>query len=345
MRVILPPLPRELRADLPAELRGVRRDRVRLMVLDRARRSIQHARFDEIGRWLRPNDLLVVNTSRTLPGAIAARRADGGVVQLRPCVRRPLSSNIEEWDALSVEPAPPHTNVPLVDGETLLIGDLAATVVERRADIPFLWKVRVPADGVALLLDRGEPIRYSYVPAPVDPTRYQTVYAARPGSIEPPSAGRPFSWELLQKLRDRGVDIAEIVLHTGLSSFQDDAFDAEHHLYEEWFEVPDETVGAVAAARAAGRVIAVGTTVVRALETAARSGELRAEKGWTDLAIRPGYPVRVVDALLTGLHEPQASHFDLLLALVDESLLARAYAEAVSRRYLWHEFGDATLIL
>ncbi|OLC56101.1 MAG: hypothetical protein AUH85_07390 [Chloroflexi bacterium 13_1_40CM_4_68_4] len=345
MTVTLPPLPRELRANLPAELRGVRRDRVRLMVLDRARRTIEHARFDEIGRWLRPHDLLVVNTSRTLPGAIAARRADGSIVQLRPCVRRTLAPNVEEWDALSVEPTAPHSNVALAEGEPLTVGQVTATVVARRSDLPFLWKIGVPADGVTLLLEHGEPIRYSYVPAPVDPTRYQTVYAARPGSAEPPSAGRPFSWELLQSLRAHGVGIAEIVLHTGLSSFQDDAFDAEHHLYEEWFDVPAETVAAIRQARAAGRVIAVGTTVVRALETAARDGEVRAATGWTDLAIRPGYPVRVVDALVTGLHEPQASHFDLLLALVDEQLLARAYAEAVSRRYLWHEFGDATLIL
>jgi S-adenosylmethionine:tRNA ribosyltransferase-isomerase len=142
------------------------------------------------------------------------------------------------------------------------------------------------------------------------------------------------------------VRLAEIVLHTGLSSFQDDAFDAEHHLYEERYEVPDDTIAAVQQTRATGaRVVAVGTTVVRALETAALSGELRATSGWTDLEIRPGHRMRVVDALLTGLHEPQASHFDLLLAFVDEPLLAQAYAEAVARRYLWHEFGDTTLIL
>ena len=345
MTVVVPPLPPRLRASLPAELRGVRRDRVRLMVLDRARRTIEQARFNEVGRWLRPRDLLVVNTSRTVPAAIAARRADGSMVQLRLCVRRTGSAAFEEWDALSVEPAPPHANVSLSAGEVLRVGDVDVTVLAPRTDIPFLWRVRVPTDGLDLLLRSGEPIRYSYVPAPVDPTRYQTVYAARPGSAEPPSAGRPFSWELLRSLRERGIDMAEIVLHTGLSSFQDDAFDAEHHLYEEWYEVPDETVSAVKMARATGRVIAVGTTVVRALESAARDGELRATSGWTELAIRPGYAPRVVDGLVTGFHEPQASHFDLLRAFVDEQLLARAYAEAVSRDYLWHEFGDAMLIL
>ena len=345
MSLILPSLPRELRASVPAELRGERRDRVRLMVLDRARRTVEHARFHEMARWLRQRDLLVVNTSRTLPAAVAARRADGGTVQVRPCVRRSAGANSEEWDALAVEPQPPHANVPLTEGEPLYVGDVRASVLGRRFDLPLLWRIRVPGDGAALLLERGAPIRYSYVPEPIDPTRYQTVFAARPGSAEPPSAGRPFSWELLADLRRRGISLAEIVLHTGLSSFQDDAFDAEHHLYEEWFEVPEATAAAVAEARTGGRVVAVGTTVVRALETAARTGELRATRGWTDLAIRPGYPLRVVDALITGFHEPQASHFDLLRAFVEEELLTRAYAEAVSRRYLWHEFGDATLIL
>lgn len=352
MSVVLPDLPRELRADRPPELRGLRRDRTRLMVVDRAARTVEHSRFDRIGRWLRAGDLLVVNTSRTLPGAVAARRADASVVQLRPCVRRRLGSG-EEWDALAVAPSPPHANVPLERGEVLRIGDATATVEDRRADIPFLWRMRVDADGVALLSELGEPIRYSYVPEPIALEHYQTVYAARPGSVEAPSAGRPFSWELLAALRDRGVGLADIVLHTGLSSFQDDAFDAEHHLFEEWYEVPEGTVAAVERTRAAGhddpvqapRVIAVGTTVVRALETAARGGALRSTGGWTDLAIRPGHRIRVVDALLTGFHEPQASHFDLLLAFVDEPLLARAYAEAVMHRYLWHEFGDATLIL
>lgn len=377
MSVVLPTLPRELRASLPAEVRGVRRDRVRLMVIDRAARSVEHGRFDEIGRWLRRGDLLVVNTSRTLPSAIAARRADGSIVQLRPCVRRhlrpgeftgapaPLHPAVglngnggapigEEWDALAVQPQPPHANVPLEPGEPLRFGGAAASVLGRRADIPFLWRIRVAADGVTLLSDLGEPIRYSYVPEPVDATHYQTVYAARPGSAEPPSAGRPFTWELLRSLGDRGVGLAEVVLHTGLSSFQDDDFDAEHHLYEEWYEVPAATVAAIAEMRVAAavasvwsapRVVAVGTTVVRALETVARDGVLRAGRGWTDLAIRAGHRMRAVDALLTGFHEPQASHFDLLLAFVDEPLLAHAYAEAVKRGYLWHEFGDATLIV
>ncbi len=144
-------------------------------------------------------------------------------------------------------------------------------------------------------------------------------------------------------LRRQGITIADVVLHAGLSSFQDDAFDAEHHLFEEWFEVSAETAAAVRRAR---RVITVGTTVVRALESAATDdGRVRAKSGWTELRIAPGSRLRVVHALLTGFHEPQASHFDLLRAFVEEPLLARAYQEAIEQRYLWHEFGDVMLIL
>jgi len=146
----------------------------------------------------------------------------------------------------------------------------------------------------------------------------------------------------LLALRQAGIGIAETLLHTGLSSFQDDAFDAEHHLFEEWFEVGPDAVSAVGRAR---RVMAVGTTAVRGLETAAQGGRLRPASGWTSLVITPTSRLRVVDGLLTGLHEPQASHFDLLRAFLPAPLLERAYAEAVDRGYLWHEFGDAMLII
>jgi len=189
----------------------------------------------------------------------------------------------------------------------------------------------------------GDPIRYSYVPDPVPLAHYETVYANEPGSAETPSAGRSFSWELLFELRRHGVQLADIVLHTGLSSLQDDAVDAEHPLFEEWFGV---TANAAEAVNRAPRVIAVGTTVVRALETAAgRDGQVSAMEGWTRLRLEAGSPLRVVDGLLTGFHEPQATHFDLLRAFLHEPLLERAYREAMTARYLWHEFGDLCLIL
>jgi len=331
-------LPAELRASQPPELRGVRRDQVRLMVVNRARGSITHTRFDRIGDFLEAGDLLVVNSSRTLPAAIPARRQDGSPVQLRPSVRRG-----RQWDALAVQSTPPHANVALAAGERLAVAGTQATVEGRRADIPLLWRIRLDEDGLDRFLSAGEPIRYSYVPGPIPLEYYQTVYATHPGSAEAPSAGLAFSWGLLLRLMAGGIGIADIVLHTGLSSFQDDAFDAEHHMYEEWFEVSTQAAAAVARAR---RVIAVGTTVVRALETAAdRHGRVRAVRGWTDLRISPARRPRLVDALITGLHEPQASHFELLLAFVDRHLLGRAYGEAIDRRYLWHEFGDTMLIV
>ncbi|MBO0685157.1 MAG: S-adenosylmethionine:tRNA ribosyltransferase-isomerase [Candidatus Dormibacteraeota bacterium] len=329
---------RLLRADRPAELRGLARDQVRLLVVDRARGRVQHTRFDRLGEHLGPGDLLVVNSSRTLPAAVAARREEGAVVQLRPCVRRPGA-----WDALAVQPDPPHANLSLSPGEVLRIGDARARVVGRRPDIPLLWRLELDVeDDLEVILREGEPIRYSYVPEPVPLRHYQTVYAGRPGSAETPSAGRHFTWRLLGQLRQKGVGLAEVVLHTGLSSYQDDDFDAGHHLFEEWFEVG---AGAVEAIERARRVVAVGTTVVRALEAAGEAGAVRPARGWTRLAVTPERPPRVVDALLTGLHEPQASHFDLLRAFVPEDLLGRAYDEAVEAGYLWHEFGDAMLIL
>ncbi|HXA42826.1 MAG TPA: S-adenosylmethionine:tRNA ribosyltransferase-isomerase [Candidatus Solibacter sp.] len=332
-------LPAELRASRPAELRGIRRDHVRLMVVDRASRTISHTRFDQIGEHLRPDDLLVVNTSRTLPAAVPATRADGSIVQLRACVRRP-----GQWDALSVQPEAPHANVALNPGEELRISArMTARVLGRRPDIPLLWRLAVSRDGLEEIETLGEPIRYSYVPDPIPLDFYQNVYAGRAGSAEMPSAGRPFSRQLLASLRASGVETAEILLHTGLSSFQDDAFDAEHHLYEEWFEVDDP---AAAAVNRAPRVIAVGTTAVRALETAAGAdGRVRPMHDWTSLAIHGGQTIRAVDALITGLHEPTASHLDLLRAFVDEPLLRQAYDEAIERRYLWHEFGDSMLLL
>jgi S-adenosylmethionine:tRNA ribosyltransferase-isomerase len=328
----------EQRAATPAEWRLGRRDAVRLMVIERETGAISHTRFDQIGRFLSPQDLLVLNTSRVVPSAVPAIRADGERIQLRAGVRRDRS-----WDVLAVFPRPPFENLALQSGERLRIGEVTATVRGRRSDIPLLWRIDLEGDGLDALLRQGEPIRYSYVSTQVPLEAYQTVFATRPGSAESPSAGRPFSWQLLERLAASGVRWAEIVLHTGLSSLQDDAADLEHHLTEEWYEVPAATARASTDAR---RVIAVGTTVVRALETAARDGSgVRASQGWTDLRIGHGTPLRAVDALLTGFHEPQASHLQLLEALLAPELLERAYKDARERGYLWHEFGDVTLIV
>ncbi len=334
----LPALPAGLRANLPIELRGRRRDGVRLMVIDRTAGTIEHADFARLGSVLRAGDLLVVNRSRIIPAAFRAQREGGELVQLRICVRRN-----DEWHVLAVQPDPPHDNVDLHTGERLRVDGIETIVHGRRADLPLLWRIDAPRDGLERVLRIGEPIRYSYVPAPVPASHYQTVFATEPGSAETPSAGRSFSWELLLALQRGGIQLADILLHTGLSSFQDDDVDAQHPLFEEWFAIDKCAADAV---KRATRVIAVGTTVVRALETAAGdSGQVEPMQGWTHLRLGPGSSLHVVDALLTGFHEPQASHFDLLRAFLDETLLERAYREAIAARYLWHEFGDLCLIL
>jgi S-adenosylmethionine:tRNA ribosyltransferase-isomerase len=202
-----------------------------------------------------------------------------------------------------------------------------------------------------VLLDRlyrlGRPVRYEYAAAPWPLDDYQTVYAREPGSAEMPSAGRAFTWRLLFNLRRRGVGLTSVVLHTGLSSYLDDAVDARHPVPEEEYHVSASAAVAVNRARAAGgRVVAVGTTVVRALETAAGAdGRVRPVGGTTRLRVTADTELRAVDGLLTGLHEPEASHLDLLTAFAPAAAVAAAYAEAVERGYLWHEFGDLNLIL
>ena len=336
---MIPP-PRELRASLPAELRGMRRDGARLCVVERASGRIGHTTVARLGEHLAPGDLLVVNSSRTLPAALRVDRVGAPQVQLRPGALRD-----REWDALAVETAPPHRNVRLEPGETLTAASgLRFRVLEPRGDAPLLWRMAVESgDPVQTLLSDGEPIRYSYVPNPVPLEHYQTVYAGAPGSVETPSAGRHLTWEVLSALRRRGVDVTDIVLHCGLSSFQDDAADLQKPLIEERFDIRESAAERINRAR---RVIAVGTSVIRTLETAVDdAGVVHPMSGWTRLVITPHTRLRAVDALLTGLHEPPATHLDMLGALLDQNLLEQAYAEVRERGYLWHEFGDAMLIL
>ncbi len=332
--------PRELRASLPAELRGLRRDGARLCVVERASRRITHTTVARLGEHLNAGDLLVVNSSRTLPAALRVTRLGGQEVQLRPGAIRD-----HDWDALAVATDPPHGNIALVAGECLRAANgLRLRVIDRRQDAPLLWRMEVEqGDAVQTLLSDGEPIRYSYVPDPVPLEHYQTVYAGIPGSVEIPSAGRHLTWELLGALRRAGIEVTDIVLHCGLSSFQDDDVDLHKPLIEEHFAVRADTADRI---NRAARVIAVGTSVIRTLETAADAdGNVQAMTGWTDLVITPRTTLRAVDALLTGLHEPPATHLDMLGALLDDDLLERAYVEVRERAYLWHEFGDAMLIL
>ena len=336
-------LPPELEAHQPAELRGVRRDQVRLLVLPRLQGPMVHTQFDALGEFLCAGDLLVVNTSRTLPALLRAHDEQGKPVEVRLAHRR----SDEIWDALLLDGRVHigHAGMRLDFGQ-----GLTACVETRRPDLPFLWQVHFDRCCIPLLdliYRLGEPVRYGYVDKPLPIDLYQTVYAGEPGSVEMPSAGRPFTWQVLLKLKNQGIGLASILLHTGLSSTRDDGIDLTHPVYDEDYFVPEATARAVNEAHAhKGRVIAVGTTVVRALESAVQpDGSVEATRGLTRLHITAEYRLKAVDALLTGMHEPQTSHLDLLSAFVAPPRLQAAYLEAIQRGYLWHEFGDVNLII
>jgi S-adenosylmethionine:tRNA ribosyltransferase-isomerase len=207
-----------------------------------------------------------------------------------------------------------------------------------------LWVavLRLPGALLAYLAVHGRPIRYKYVQGDWPITMYQNVYATEPGSAEMPSAGRPFTAELITRLVATGVNVAPLVLHTGVSSLE-----AHEPPYPEYFRIPGPTAHAVNDTHRQGRrVVAVGTTVVRALETVADDrGRVHPGDGWTETLITPERGVFAVDGLLTGWHEPEASHLDMLEAVAGRELVERSYAAALAEGYLWHEFGDVHLIL
>ncbi len=343
-------LPPELSAKKPPERRGIRRDQVRLLVIDRASGKIEHSRFDKIGNYLRAGDLLVFNSSRTLPASLRGCECSAAH---GPCVEVRLAEHLpdDSWLALLLCEQGDPFGCGLRAGMQIEFADgLSAAVLDRDANIPRLWKLRFSISGaelVDLIYRLGKPIRYEYVSAPWDLDYYQTVYATEPGSAEMPSAGRAFTWKLLLDLKRCGIDTAYVVLHTGLSSYMDDELDRIHPASEEEYFVSATTAEKISHAREnCGRVIAVGTTVVRALESVADSdGRVTEKQGYTRLKIDSHHRLKAVDGLLTGLHEPEASHLDLLGAFLPAEQIHTAYLEAIARHYLWHEFGDLNLIL
>ena len=321
------------------------RDGVRLLVASQA--GLAHARFSQLGEFLSPGDLVVVNTSGTYPAAVDGNRAgipvevhfsaeldDGSwVVEVRP--PGPVPGQLGTGPVTDLRPCEVIT---LDGGAALTVGQPHPAGQAR------LWRARPLIDGgVSLFLARhGRPIRYGYVPRSWPLEEYQTVFAREPGSAEMPSAGRPFTTQVVTDLVTRGVVLAPIVLHTGVSSQE-----PGEPPQPERFRVPEATARLVNVTRqAGGRVIAVGTTVTRALESAAGpDGSVRAGHGWTDLVLGPARPARAVTGLVTGWHAPGASHLALLTAVAGAGLVERAYGEAVRSGYRWHEFGDSCLLL
>ena len=329
-------LPKRLEANAPAEAR----DAVRMLVASKSAGELVDARFRDLPRFLEPGDLLVVNTSATLPAALPAERADGECVDLH--LSTPVPGGGEDDWVVEVRRADAPFRVRRPETLTLPGGGNVELLAPYLAG-PRLWVARLalPEPLPGYLARHGRPIRYRYVQEERPLADYQTVFATEPGSAEMPSAGRPFTHELVTALVAQGVLIAPLVLHAGVSSLEEG-----EPSYPERFSVPEATARLVTAVRGwRGRVIAVGTTVVRALETAARpDGSVAGEEGWTRLVVTPEHELRVVDGLLTGWHEPGASHLQMLDAVGGRGLVARSYRAALQHGYLWHEFGDLHLI-
>ncbi len=343
-------LPAGLEASEPPEARGLTRDAVRMMVAYKHDLRLDHSTFTLLPRYLAPDDLLVINTSGTMAASISgvdpdrgtmvavhlSTRLDGGEWVVEP--RRPVEAGgtSERWPPAG-PPPPRHLRLG-EDGARL---ELIGPYLDSRR----LWRahLHLPTATDSWLAVHGRPIRYGYVDRPWPLSVYQNVYATEPGSAEMPSAGRPFTPELITRLVAKGVGVTPVVLHTGVASL-----DAGELPYPARVKVPPSTVARVEATRrAGGRVIAVGTTVVRALESAFddHRREIRPIDGWTDLVVSPDRGVRVVDGMLTGWHEPEASHLLMLEAVAGRPLLECSYAASLAEGYLWHEFGDVHLIL
>jgi S-adenosylmethionine:tRNA ribosyltransferase-isomerase len=336
-------LPEVLEASEPPEARGLTRDAVRMLVSYRETGTIVPSSFVFLPRFLDPGDLVVINTSGTLPAAVDAAGDQGPDLVLHLSTqlegarwvvepRRVVGRTTERWTG-----APPPRHLRLA-------GAAGATLEQPYGDQGRLWIATLDLGmrTYSWLAAHGRPIRYGHVEQPWPIEMYQNVYATKPGSAEMPSAGRPFTPEGITALVAKGVGVAPLVLHTGVASLE-----ADELPYPERMIVPEPTAEWVNVTRGTGhRVIAVGTTVVRALETAVGAdGTASAYDGWTDLVISPDRGVRVVDGMITGWHEPASSHLMMLEAIAGRELLQASYEAALTQGFRWHEFGDTHLIL
>lgn len=340
-------LPPELEAGAPPEARGLTRDAVRMMVASRSARTILHSTFTLLPTFLDPGDVVVINTSGTIPAAMEARASDGTELVLHLSTRLSSHRGGERW---VVEPRRPVGDASerwqgtLPSRSFTLAGGASAVLAEPYGAPGRLWVADLAFGMRALtwLALHGRPIRYGYAERAWPLGMYQNVYVTDPGSAEMPSAGRPFTPDVITRLVAKGVAVAPVVLHTGVASLEADELPCPERVH-----VPPATAGQVNAAHMARRrVVAVGTTVVRALETAADpDGLVLPYDGWTDVVVTPERGVAVVDGLLTGWHEPASSHLLMLEAVMGPRFLRDCYAAALAEGYRWHEFGDVHLVL
>ncbi len=334
------PIPAALGADRPPEERGTPRDSVRLLVSDGA--DDLHYRFSDLPDLLEEGDLLVVNESETLPASLPARGSPG---EFRVSLSTEYGSGL--WVAEPRWSFDRPGPLPLAPGETVDVAGVPCRVVAGYPGIRRLVFLEAGGDLREAMRRAGRPIRYGYLAHDYPIATYRTVFGRVPGSAEMPSASRPFTHRILDRLARKGVGTVPILLHTGVSSLEDgDAGPGRVPLLPEPYEVPAATVEAIRQARSRGsRVVAVGTTVVRALEAATDACGLRPARGFTRLYLHPGRPIRSVDGLLTGFHEARSTHLALLASFAGAERLGRAYRTAVDSGYLWHEFGDSQLWL
>jgi S-adenosylmethionine:tRNA ribosyltransferase-isomerase len=323
----------------PPEVRGRSRDDVRLLVT--LPDGHRHARFEDLPRFLHTGDLLVVNESAAIPASLPAEGRFGPIL-LNLCTRFRSDLWIAEPRWSAGKPGP----LPVEPGERLRIGPANVQLVAPYPGIPRLWFALMDRPFESVIADRGQPIHYGYTDRwPMEV--YRTLFSRVPGSAEMASAARPITPRIQEGLEEAGVRIAPILLHTGVSSLEieTDAVEAQA-MYPEPFSVSPETAEAVNRTHAAGgRVIAVGTTAVRALESAWTPGGIRPVAGFTRLFVNPDRGVHAVDGLLTGFHDPVTSHLAMLGAFLGMEGVRGAYAEAIRQGYLWHEFGDSHLVL
>ncbi|MGN6722360.1 MAG: S-adenosylmethionine:tRNA ribosyltransferase-isomerase [Marmoricola sp.] len=331
-------------ASAPAERRGLARDEVRLLVATED--GIQHVRFRDLPDHLTAGDLLVVNDSATIAGQLDAVGSSLGRVVVH------LASRLDDGSWVIEIRTSPDAARSVLDAEAgvrLRVGGVILRLREpwpRPGSSPTgtgnrLWRAEPDGDLQTLAERRGRPIAYGYLERRYPLSAYQSVFSRVPGSAEMPSAARPFTHDLVRRLEARGVGLAAITLHTGVSSQE-----AGEAPLAERFAVSAVTASQVNATRArGGRVVAVGTTVVRALESTVEEGRVVERSGWTERVIGPDEPAEVVDGLITGWHDPAASHLLLVESIAGVELTQRAYDGAVAEHYLWHEFGDSALLL
>lgn len=354
-------LPDSLQCAKPTEVRGIARDKVRLMISDKMTDEIEHTLFRNIGYYLQEGDVLVVNTSGTLKTALEAYRSDGTFLRVHLSTKQTDNQWVIELREVVGQQTKRFTGgfrgevLQLSSGGQIVLDepyyatDLLQVEAQANEHLQ-LWQARIEVvdndndnDSVESYLDRyGMPIRYNYVKEQYPQSYYQTVFAQEMGSAEMPSAGRAFTPQLVTELVSKGIQILPIVLHTGVASLE-----LNERPYQEYYRVSESTAAALNLARQQNRrIIAVGTTVVRALETVTnRNGFSRSGEGWTNEFITPERGIFAVDGLLTGFHEPKASHLLMLEALAGLSHIEVTYRSAIREAYQWHEFGDLHLIL